>query len=80
MLEAVVGEADRRIPVAMGAQTTSTLELRRLAKAAERAGAEFIQVSCPFHFAHTEGDFYEFVARSLPGGAARVGQGGDAVL
>ena len=37
--EAVVAESDGRLPVAMGAQTTSTLELRRLAKAAREAGA-----------------------------------------
>ena len=71
VLDAVVAEADRRIPVALGAQTTSTLELRRLAKAAERAGAEFIQVSCPFYFAHTEGDFYEYVAEAAA--AAEIG-------
>jgi dihydrodipicolinate synthase/N-acetylneuraminate lyase len=64
VVNAVVAEADGRLPVAMGAQTTSTLELKRLARAAERAGAEFIQVSCPFYFAHTEGDFYEYVAEA----------------
>ena len=58
---AVVEAADGDIPVAMGAQTTSTLELKRLAKAAREAGAEFIQVSCPFYFTHTEQDFYEHV-------------------
>jgi dihydrodipicolinate synthase/N-acetylneuraminate lyase len=62
--EAVVAEADGRVPVAMGAQTTSTLELKRLARAAAAIGAEFIQVSCPFYFAHTEGDFYEYVAEA----------------
>ncbi len=62
--EVVVAEADRRVPVAMGAQTTSTLELTRLAKAAERLGAEFIQVSPPFYFAHSEGDFYEYVCEA----------------
>lgn len=60
--EAVVQEANRRVPVAMGAQTTSTRELVALARAAERIGAEFIQVSPPFYFAHTEEDFYEHVA------------------
>ncbi len=59
--ERVVGEAGGRIPVAMGAQTTSTAELVRLAKAAERVGADFIQVSPPFYFAPTEGDFFEYV-------------------
>jgi dihydrodipicolinate synthase/N-acetylneuraminate lyase len=45
----------------MGAQTTSTRELVKLAKRAADLGAEFIQVSCPFYFTHTEEDFYEFV-------------------
>jgi dihydrodipicolinate synthase/N-acetylneuraminate lyase len=69
--EAVVAEADGRVPVAMGAQTTSTLELKRLARAAAAIGAEFIQVSCPFYFAHTEGDFYEYVAEAAA--AADIG-------
>lgn len=69
--EAVVAEAEGRVPVAMGAQTTSTLELKRLAKAAQRIGAEFIQVSPPFYFAHTEADFYEYVAEAAA--AADVG-------
>ena len=69
--EAVVEEAAGRIPVAMGAQSTSTLEVRRLAKAAETIGAEFIQVSCPFYFQHTEQDFYEYVAEAAS--AADVG-------
>ena len=47
--------------VAVGAQTTSTRELIALAKAAESLGADFIQVSCPFYFEHTEADFYEYV-------------------
>src|SRR5262249_11643399 len=59
---AVVEEARGRVPVAMGAQTTSTLELKRLAKAAAALGAEFIQVSCPFYFNHTQEDFFEYVA------------------
>jgi len=69
--EAVVEESGGRIPVAMGAQTTSTLEVKRLAKAASRVGAEFIQVSCPFYFQHTEQDFYAFVAEAAA--AADVG-------
>ena len=32
-----------------------------IAKAAERIGAEYIQVSPPFYFHHTEDDFVEFV-------------------
>ena len=59
--DAVVEAAGGKVPVAVGAQTTSTLELKRLAKAARAAGAEFIQVSCPFYFTHTEQDFYEHV-------------------
>ena len=70
-VENIVDEAGGRIPVAMGAQTTSTLELKRLAKAAEKAGAEFIQVSCPFYFAHTEEDFYEYVCAAAE--AADIG-------
>jgi 4-hydroxy-tetrahydrodipicolinate synthase len=69
--EAVVAEAAGRIPVTMGAQSTSTIEVRRLAKAAERLGAAFIQVSCPFYFQHTEQDFYEFVAEAAA--AADIG-------
>ena len=61
VMEIVADAADGEVPLAMGAQTTSTLELQRLAKAARRAGARFIQVSCPFYFAHTEDDFEEFV-------------------
>jgi 4-hydroxy-tetrahydrodipicolinate synthase len=69
--EAVVGESAGRVPVAMGAQTTSTLELKRLAEAAAELGAEFIQVSCPFYFTHTEEDFFEYVAAAA--GAADIG-------
>jgi dihydrodipicolinate synthase/N-acetylneuraminate lyase len=58
---AVVDAAAGRVPVVMGAQTTSTSELVRLACAAERVGAEFIQVSPPFYFAHTADDFHEYV-------------------
>jgi dihydrodipicolinate synthase/N-acetylneuraminate lyase len=58
---AVVGAAAGRVRVAMGAQTTSTLELVRLAKAAEAAGADLIQVSPPFYFSHSGDDFYDHV-------------------
>ena len=57
----VVKEAAGDIPVAVGAQTTSTMELQRLAQAAEEIGASFIQVSCPFYFNHTQDDFYEHI-------------------
>jgi 4-hydroxy-tetrahydrodipicolinate synthase len=69
--EAVVAESAGRLPVAMGAQTTSTRELQRIAKAAARLGAEYIQVSCPFYFTHTEEDFFEYVAAAAS--AADIG-------
>ena len=68
--EIAVDEIGGRVPVAMGAQSTSTLELERLARAAESLGADYIQVSCPYYFTHTEGDFEEFVraaALAAPG-------------
>ena len=58
---AVKAEAGGVVPVAMGAQTTSTRELEALARAAERIGVDYIQASCPFYFNHTEQDFFEFV-------------------
>jgi dihydrodipicolinate synthase/N-acetylneuraminate lyase len=60
--DTIIQEAAGRVPVVMGAQTTSTRELIQLAQAAERLGAEYIQVSPPFYFAHTEEDFFEYVA------------------
>lgn len=59
--ETVVDEAGGRVPLAFGGQSTSTLELVRLAQAAQAMGFDFMQVSCPFYFVHTEGDFEEFV-------------------
>ena len=56
----VVKAAAGRVPVVMGGQTTSTLELVRLARAAVSVGAEYLQISPPFYFANTEGDFYEY--------------------
>mgnify|MGYP005838591047 CR=1 FL=1 len=67
----VVEAAEGRVPVAMGAQTTSTRELRRLARAAAALGCEYIQVSCPFYFVHTEEDFYEYVCEAAD--AADIG-------
>jgi dihydrodipicolinate synthase/N-acetylneuraminate lyase len=60
--EAVISAANGRVPVAVGAQTTSTRELVALAEGARRLGATFIQVSPPFYFAHTEDDFFEYVS------------------
>ena len=67
----VVEAVEGRAPVAMGAQTTSTAELRRLARAARDLGADYIQVSCPFYFGHSEEDFYEYVVAAAE--AADVG-------
>jgi dihydrodipicolinate synthase/N-acetylneuraminate lyase len=61
--EAVRDAAEGTVPLAMGAQTTSTRELIRLARAAENLGYDFVQVSCPFYFNHTEGDFLDHVPR-----------------
>lgn len=59
------------LPLAMGAQTTSTHELERLARAAADLGFDYIQVSCPFYFAHTEGDFLDYVRAAAE--AAQIG-------
>jgi len=69
--ETVIEAADGQVPVAMGAQTTSTRELVELARAAERLGADYIQVSPPFYFGHTQQDFFEFVTAAAE--AADVG-------
>ncbi len=60
VVETAVEASEDRIGVVMGAQTTSTRELVKLAGAAQRAGAEFIQVSPPYYFDHTEADLLEF--------------------
>jgi dihydrodipicolinate synthase/N-acetylneuraminate lyase len=59
--ETVMDEVSGRVPLAFGGQTTSTRELTRLADAASAMGFDFLQVSCPFYFTHTEADFEEFV-------------------
>ena len=69
--ETVIDESNGEIPVAMGAQTTSTRELVELARAAERLGADFIQVSPPFYFGHTAGDFFDYVSAAAE--ASNVG-------
>lgn len=61
VVKAIIAEAAGQVPVAMGAQTTSTLELRRLIQCAQELGADFVQISPPFYFEHTEDDFFEFV-------------------
>ncbi len=70
--QTIIKEAAGQIPVAMGAQTTSTMELRRLVKCAQELGADFVQISPPFYFAHTEADFFSFV-QSAAEAAPEVG-------
>ena len=68
--EIVADEVNGAVPLAFGAQSTSTLELVKLSKAAQSMKLDFIQVSCPFYFTHTEADFEEFVraaAAAAPG-------------
>ena len=61
LVQSIIEEVDGRLPVAVGGQSTSTRESVALAKAARAAGADFMQVSCPFYFGHTEGDFYDHI-------------------
>src|SRR5262245_22762402 len=58
--EIVADEVKGRVPLAFGGQTTSTRELVKLAHEAKSMGFDFLQVSCPFYFTHTEADFEEF--------------------
>ena len=69
--EAIIEEADGRTPVVMGAQTTNTRELVALVRAAERLGAEYVQVSPPYYYMHTEEDFYEYAVAAAE--AADIG-------
>ncbi|MCI0627927.1 MAG: dihydrodipicolinate synthase family protein [Acidobacteria bacterium] len=59
--EAIIEEADGRVPITVGAQTTSTRELVKLVCAAQKMGADFVQVSAPYYFAHSQEDIYEYV-------------------
>ncbi|MEI9412943.1 dihydrodipicolinate synthase family protein [Mesorhizobium salmacidum] len=70
--ETVVDEARGGVPLAFGGQSTSTLELVRLAQAAQSMEFDFLQVSCPFYFTHTEADFEEFVMAAAKA-APRIG-------
>jgi 4-hydroxy-tetrahydrodipicolinate synthase len=70
--QTVADEAQGRIPLAFGGQSTSTLELIRLAEAAQAMGFDFLQVSCPYYFTHTEADFEEFVMAAATA-APRIG-------
>ena len=59
--EAVVGEANGRISVIVGAQTSSTREAIQIAQHAQEIGAAAIQVSPPYYFTPTDDDVYEYV-------------------
>ena len=50
-----------RVPIALGGQTTNTHELEKLAGIAKDYGYDFLQVSCPFYFQHTEDDFIDYI-------------------
>jgi dihydrodipicolinate synthase/N-acetylneuraminate lyase len=58
----VIEETDGALPIAVGAQTTSTRELVQLAREAERLGVTYLQVSPPYYFQHTAADLYEHVS------------------
>ena len=61
-----------RVPIALGGQTTNTQELEKLAIIAKDYGYDFLQVSCPFYFQHTEEDFIEYI-RAASEAANEVG-------
>ena len=61
-----------RVPIALGGQTTNTQELEKLAIIAKDCGYDYLQVSCPFYFKHTEDDFIEYV-RAASKAANEVG-------
>lgn len=61
VLEGVVEEVNGVMPIVIGGQSTSTQESVELAKAAQSIGAQFIQVSCPYYFQHTQEDFLEHI-------------------
>ena len=65
--QTAIDAAAGQVPIAVGGQTTSTLELKRLSRAAHDVGADYVQVSPPFYHSHTEGDFLDHV---LAGAAA----------
>jgi 4-hydroxy-tetrahydrodipicolinate synthase len=65
--QTAIDAARGRVPIAVGGQTTSTLELRRLMRAAQTVGATYVQVSPPYYHSATEGDFLDHI---LAGGSA----------
>jgi len=63
---------NERVPIALGGQTTNTQELEKLAYIAKDSGYDYLQVSCPYYFKHTEDDFIEYV-RAASSAADGVG-------
>jgi len=59
--EAIVAEANARVPVIVGCQHTSTAAAIELARHAEEIGAEGVQVSPPFYYRPSDEDVYEFL-------------------
>ena len=66
---------DGRVPIALGGQTTNTQELVKLVKIAKDYGYDFLQVSCPFYFKHTEEDFIEYIKT-----ASMAAEGGPGII
>ena len=66
-----IDAANGQVPIAVGGQTTSTLELKRLVRAAASVGADYVQVSPPFYHSSTEGDFLDHIMAGV--GAADIG-------
>ena len=66
---------DGRVPIALGGQTTNTQELVKLVKIAKDYGYDFLQVSCPFYFKHTEEDFIEYIKT-----ASIAAEGGPGII
>lgn len=59
--QTAIDAADGEVPIAVGGQTTSTLELKRLISAAAVVGATYVQVSPPYYHSATEGDFLDHI-------------------
>jgi dihydrodipicolinate synthase/N-acetylneuraminate lyase len=70
--QAVVDEADGRIAVIVGAQTSSTREAIQIAQHAQDVGAAALQVSPPYYFTPTDDDVYEHVA-AIAAAAPQIG-------
>jgi dihydrodipicolinate synthase/N-acetylneuraminate lyase len=59
--EAVVEEAAGRVPIAMVRPDDEHPRDHPARQGGERIGADYLQVSPPFYFEHTEGDFEEHI-------------------